>query len=707
MPIAGRIGLVLGILAGMFFGAPSAAQAGGGPENLFLVVNSRSWASLTVANHFLQLRRVPPGNVLYLDWGQDIDATDVAVFREKILLPALTAIRQRGLGAQIDYLCYSTDLPYAINVAPDAAKLPLPKVLPPLASINGMTYFYGMTLTFSPLAIGINNNHYFQKKGEAESHGFRSWYGWDTAGQVIESGGDQYLLSTVLAYTSGRGNSVAEAVQYLQRSAAADGLKPKGTIYFMKNSDIRSQTRDKGFPAAVTALKQLGVAAEVVDGVLPSKKRDVQGAMIGIASFDWATSLSAIEPGAICEHFTSFGGILRENSGQTPLTEFLRYGAAGASGAVTEPYAIPEKFPSPWLQVHYARGCTLAESFYQAVHGPYQLLIVGDPLCRPWAEIPMIYVPKIIAGGTLQGEVNIAPTARSQTKVDRFEVFLDGVRLAVIPAGEMLVLDTAKYADGFHELRVVGITRDAIESQGRQVLPVKFSNHEQELTLSVSSATPRWGEKVTFTAETAKADNILLFQNGRFLGQIDGNHGSLAVEPREMGYGPVEIRAFAVGTGGPANRLAAVPISLRIEPEAYLPEQKLKGLKLTDGPKLSINNAKAVTVGEAITPEILGKSGVKPNDSYQLGGWIQAARDDVYQFQVRYTGTLKILVDSKEVFAGDERVGGWRYVPVPLARGTHSVEFIGTAANTQPILHAKFGGPGAQTMSPKMFQNLQ
>ena len=40
------------------------------------------------------------------------------------------------------------------------------------------------------------------------------------------------------------------------------------------------------------------------------------------------------------------------------------------------------------IQVHYARGCSLAEAFYQSVYAPYQLMIVGDPLCRPWANIP-------------------------------------------------------------------------------------------------------------------------------------------------------------------------------------------------------------------------------------------------------------------------------------------------------------------------------
>ena len=35
-------------------------------------------------------------------------------------------------------------------------------------------------------------------------------------------------------------------------------------------------------------------------------------------------------------------------------------------------------------------GCTLAEAFYQSVLAPYQLLVVGDPLCAVagWLRLP-------------------------------------------------------------------------------------------------------------------------------------------------------------------------------------------------------------------------------------------------------------------------------------------------------------------------------
>ena len=45
---------------------PSVTRAGGGPENVFLVVNPLSPDSLAIANYYSQLRQIPGINVLSL-----------------------------------------------------------------------------------------------------------------------------------------------------------------------------------------------------------------------------------------------------------------------------------------------------------------------------------------------------------------------------------------------------------------------------------------------------------------------------------------------------------------------------------------------------------------------------------------------------------------------------------------------------------------
>ena len=104
---------------------------------------------------------------------------------------------------------------------------------------------------------------------------------------------------------------------------------------------------------------------------------------------------------------------------------------------MTEPYSIAEKFPSPMIHVHYARGCDVAEAFYQSVSGPYQLLIVGDPLCRPWAEIPRVSVAGVEPGAEVRGDLTLKPAATlaNDATVDHFELFIDGAASGRVQAG--------------------------------------------------------------------------------------------------------------------------------------------------------------------------------------------------------------------------------------------------------------------------------
>ena len=74
------------------------ALAGGGPENVFLVVNSASWASQAVANQYIHLRHIPADNVVYLDWDGGFEATDIATFRQQILGPVLQTLERARPG---------------------------------------------------------------------------------------------------------------------------------------------------------------------------------------------------------------------------------------------------------------------------------------------------------------------------------------------------------------------------------------------------------------------------------------------------------------------------------------------------------------------------------------------------------------------------------------------------------------------------------
>ncbi len=571
--------------------ASTRVLAGGGPENLLLVVNRQSPDSLTIANHYIKLRQIPPGNVLTLAWDPKEQSTSVDEFRKKILRPILQAIQQRRLQGQIDYIVYSSEFPWQVALKSDiklamverrkaaeaagksTKNLKWPKQMTRFGSINGLTYLWQSVLQCKPLQyMGPQSNRYMRltipEQEDMPSLNFKSTRQFGVRGEVVESEGRSYMLSMMLGVTYGRGNSVKEVINYLTRSATADGTHPKGTIYYMKNDDVRSTTRQPQFSDAMANLKKLGVSAKVVEGKLPKMRQDVQGIMAGSSNFNWQKSHSTILPGAICEHLTSSGGIMFTDKKQTPLSEFLRYGAAGASGTVTEPLAIWVKFPRAEIHVHYARGCTLAEAFYQSVYSPYQLLIVGDPLCRPWARIPQVQVEGVEPGATLEGNLTLTPSATVSggSKVARFQLFVDGwVRTECNP-GETLTFDTTRLADGYHELRVVAIEAGLIRCQGRTILPVSTANHGRTISASIS---PR--EKVSLrtplviSASSPGSKKIYVLHNSRLVGQIAGEQGRVEVDPAILGLGPVQLRVVGIGDGKSTDYAWAKPLSVTIK----------------------------------------------------------------------------------------------------------------------------------------------
>jgi hypothetical protein len=552
------------------------ARAGGGPENVFLVVNSTSGGSIAVANAYVRLRRIAPINVFMIPWEGSSEAVSINAFRDQILTPILKTIDARRLSTQIDQIVYSTDFPWRVDFKDELPPQIAAKDQYPSGSLTGMTMLYATVIAGDYGYLDVASNHYYRPiDGDGvpvTTFGFRNWYGWGRLGELYEAGGTRYLLSTMLGVSMGRGNSIREIIAYLDSAATADGSRPAGTVYLVQNGDVRSTTRSNAFPGVARELTKLGVGCEIVTGTLPVRKPDVIGVTTGVADFDWAASGSTILPGAICENLTSYGGIFTASSFQTPLSVFLRAGAAGSSGTVTEPFALQPKFPHPGIHVHYARGASLAEAFYQSVQAPYQILVVGDPLCQPWARIPDVEVVSVpdmkalTAGQSLSGEVLFEPraVATGPAAVDRFEVFVDGIRLAQYGSGERFLLDTRLLADGYHDLRVVAIESSPVETQGRVVLPITTSNHGRELVLSVDPNPVDLRRNVRIAAIGRGVDTITVFASGRVIGRISGPDGEVEVPAAKLGLGMVTLMAIGRDGAGPTQAVNAIPITVDV-----------------------------------------------------------------------------------------------------------------------------------------------
>lgn len=795
---------------------PLPAQASG-PENVAVVVNNQSWASRAIANEFVHLRNIPANNVVRLNSVPDIDQIDVDTFRAQILLPVLKTIEQRGLPNQIDYVIYSSDFPTAIQVRSDAGKQKLPRVITPVASINGLTYLYryvlaknvgylqldvnrymrmpknslrgrllskndrkrlqaaqsliaakkwaqaakafreliavhphSATLHYNlacclarneqpdaavkalqqAMEVGWNNFDHTSKDPDLDSlrqredfrqllksmgdklevqptRGFRSQYAWNEFGQPELSSGqaEQYLLSTMLGVTSGRGNSVSEVLSALRRSVQADGTQPEGTIYLMVNGNVRSTTRQGVFSATKAALAELGVKAEIVQGTIPKQRDDVQGCVVGTAGFDWKSSGSQILPGAICEHLTSFGGMMRERAGQTPLSEFIRYGAAGSSGTVTEPFAIQAKFPFPFIHVHYARGCTLAEAFYQSVRGPYQLLIVGDPLCRPWAKLPQVAVPEIKPHQKLAGFVTFHPevTDRPAEEIDRYELFLNGQLVGTCEAWGEFDIDTTLFPDGHHELRVVAVTRDALATRGGAILPVRFANFPQQFAVEPLPEELAWDQPLRLSAKLPGARQIRFFLGKDAIGSISGEEGSVEIPAEQLGPGPIEIQPIALLDEPYLRRVHGPPLQVRIVPPAAIPAVEVKAEQLQPGLELQLPEEKQVVIADTQPRDWLRKAEAPQAGRFSLSAYFQVPEEEVYQFQLRTGLKCELSVDGHKLPA--QTTPDWQFLPVPLQPGWHRFELTGELSDN-PGLQIRFGGRGAQSLEEKRFLHL-
>ena len=663
----------------------SSSVFAGGPENLLLVVNANSPSSLLMANHYIELRKIPERNVVYLDDVPGRETSSLRDFRSRIMLPIIEQVEDRQL-TNIDYIVYSSDFPTRYNIEPHVNKLfseaekhgqsiGSRKIFNHGASLTSLTYFARDVLADNVGYLALNSNRYYRlpastilnspfhgeeqtkfreakrlgKNGKykeaiealielgkqnpnqvavlyslaqmyaqdgdskeaakwlgravsrgwsyrsqtesdrafskvidsalfrgilnatpdepfkfAPTQGFKSNYYWASNGSINGSpaGGQKYFISTILGVTRNWGCTEREALAALKRNAVVDGTHPDGIFCFADTKDVRNRTRKPNYKSAIDALRKLGMETRVIPDTIPINQNRVMGLTNGTASFKWAKGNSTLLPGAICDNLTSHGGMLWKAS-QTKCTEFMAAGAAGASGTVIEPFALQAKFPHPMIHAHYAKGCTLGEAFYQSVHGPFQLLIVGDALCQPFATKPTFEVDGVEALQTIAGPVEaILDFSDSPVDVSHLEIYMDGKLVGRVPIMDGVKFDSTKLPDGYHEMRIVAVAANLLTTTGGKIFPLLVNNKEQQVNVTLDSKSYKESDTITVQVDSNYGQRIVLKQNFRELGTADGQNAKFELSAAKLGRGPVRLTAFAFDENDVA--VSSVPYAIQI-----------------------------------------------------------------------------------------------------------------------------------------------
>ncbi|MHC4859971.1 MAG: TIGR03790 family protein, partial [Planctomycetota bacterium] len=534
--------------------------AGGSAENAVLVVDPAHPDSLRVANHYVLVRGVPARNVIYMT---PDDPEGYLRTAERNVAAFLAEIESRGIAERIDYVALApstrfrtpaegllTDSCYTVRNFAVASAYTMARIGGEVAG--------GLSVTES--------NRFFSTSHDRTA--FSSRISWLGGAPSRSPAARRYFIGALLGYTGSRGNTVEEILAMIDRSAAADGTRPAGTFFLMQTTDsARSGPRHGLFPATVTAIEAAGGKAEHLMAVLPDGSHDCLGVMTGLASPAIASTDFTLLPGSFCDHLTSFAGNFATSS-QVKMSAWIAKGASATAGAVEEPCNYPGKFPRPEIHLHVLSGATLGEAYFRSAgYVPFQILLYGDPLTRPFAHVPAFTKAKVRRKGAKLRLKPRASTTHPTAAVVRYDLLVDGVRVASCAPGGRLSVRARDLVAGWHEVRV--LAHDDSPSFATGSFPAEFrAKGRGSAGISVS---PLEGNLATrfecgVDAKGGEVSEVRVLQNGRVVAAAKEAPTTLAIHGGTLGAGTSRLVAEALFADG--RRARGEPAVVEVSADA-------------------------------------------------------------------------------------------------------------------------------------------
>ncbi|MDF7823662.1 TIGR03790 family protein [Pontiellaceae bacterium B12227] len=539
------------------------------PQEILLLVNRQSQASLKVANTYIAVRQIPRRNVVYLDVPESAYGGSATVspeeFTKLIWEPANAAVNARGLDQQVLAWVYSVDFPIRVKTDSNDRKQ---------MSVGGMTFMRnkmpGLSLVedgkyFSKLFAGPNERLKMnlntmslgmQKKGLGEAAKVPPEAAWLQYGLRDR----MPLPSMMLGYVGEKGNDVETVLKSIGRGAKSDFRGQRSGIYFVQSDDVRSKCREYQFYPAINELKSKNISAMVTTN-FPAGKSNVMGVLMGAENVD-PSQITSFAPGAMAEHLTSWSAEFQKR--QSKCTDWIEAGATATAGAVVEPYSNPNKFPSARFFVHYAAGSTMLESFYQSIACPLQSLLLGDPLAKPYA---LPFSVKILGADSLKSDFTFLAMAEARVQNAQFQYafYLDGKEIKPFSDDNSVHVRLYKLSDGYHELRAVASIRHMVEFNMSAVKPITVVKRGRSVTILPQISRlgkHEHGIKVEIGG-SEKPEKIRLVSGELVIDEkVYDPEAELVLDELMVGEGPNQVQAVGIFADG--MEVASAPISFGI-----------------------------------------------------------------------------------------------------------------------------------------------
>ena len=334
-------------------------EQNGDASRVLIVINQASPDSVQVGSYYRNKRDIPKSNVVFINVG-DAETISMAKFKSGIESPVRSAIK--ALSKPIDFIVLTKGVPIRISEKPHY-------------SVDA--YLGAMDIDFRPkddLDSQIGRfaiNPYFKKSEPFSSRKFGF-----------------YLVTRLDGYT------LEDAKRLVDSSLASKG--DNGPFFFDTAANRRSGdylTMQRKLTAAHDTLTRKGFDSKIER---TAKFVAPEEALMGYAS--WGSNDGAFDrstyrrikfkPGAICQTFvsTSARTFKHTERGQSVITDLIANGVTGIKGYVSEPYTFALA-DTQILFDRYTSGYNLAESFYMASAViKWKDLVIGDPLCSPYAK---------------------------------------------------------------------------------------------------------------------------------------------------------------------------------------------------------------------------------------------------------------------------------------------------------------------------------